>query len=119
MNPWRRYSWEIALAALLIFEILAFGLINPRLLDINVLLFSTSDFICIGIVALPLTMVYCQRWYGYFIWFYNRAMRDYPGCAVSARYAATFSDYYYPTTWRNMWADKCRTYYLYRRKTRW
>ncbi|ECX3870015.1 branched-chain amino acid ABC transporter permease, partial [Salmonella enterica] len=22
MNPWRRYSWEIALAALLIFEIL-------------------------------------------------------------------------------------------------
>ncbi|MDI5530800.1 autoinducer 2 import system permease LsrD, partial [Salmonella enterica subsp. enterica serovar Cerro] len=38
MNPWRRYSWEIALAALLIFEILAFGLINPRLLDINVLL---------------------------------------------------------------------------------
>ncbi|EDC2063621.1 branched-chain amino acid ABC transporter permease, partial [Salmonella enterica] len=25
MNPWRRYSWEIALAALLIFEILAFG----------------------------------------------------------------------------------------------
>lgn len=27
MNPWRRYSWEIALAALLIFEILAFGLI--------------------------------------------------------------------------------------------
>lgn len=57
MNPWRRYSWEIALAALLIFEILAFGLINPRLLDINVLLFSTSDFICIGIVALPLTMV--------------------------------------------------------------
>ncbi len=57
MNPWRRYSWEIALAALLIFEILAFGLINPRLLDINVLLFSTSDFICIGIIALPLTMV--------------------------------------------------------------
>ncbi|MGP3566970.1 autoinducer 2 ABC transporter permease LsrD, partial [Salmonella enterica subsp. enterica serovar Dublin] len=57
MNPWRRYSWEIALAALLIFEILAFGVINPRLLDINVLLFSTSDFICIGIVALPLTMV--------------------------------------------------------------
>lgn len=57
MNAWRRYSWEIALAALLVFEILAFGVINPRLLDINVLLFSTSDFICIGIVALPLTMV--------------------------------------------------------------
>ncbi len=79
MNPWRRYSWEIALAALLIFEILAFGLINPRLLDINVLLFSTSDFICIGIVACRANNGYCQRWYGYFIWFYNRAMRDYPG----------------------------------------
>ncbi len=39
MNPWRRYSWESTLAALLIFEILAFGLINPRLLDINVLTF--------------------------------------------------------------------------------
>lgn len=34
-----------------------FGAINPRMLDLNMLLFSTSDFICIGIVALPLTMV--------------------------------------------------------------
>ncbi|POP44720.1 autoinducer 2 ABC transporter permease LsrD [Superficieibacter electus] len=57
MNAWRRYNWEIALAVLLVLEILAFGFINPRLLDVNVLLFSTSDFICIGIVALPLTMV--------------------------------------------------------------
>lgn len=57
MNPWRRYSWEMTLSALLIFEILAFGMVNPRLLDVNVLLFSTSDFICIGIVVLPLTMV--------------------------------------------------------------
>lgn len=57
MNLWRRYSWEMALTALLICEILAFGIVNPRLLDSNVLLFSTSDFICIGIVALPLTMV--------------------------------------------------------------
>ena len=57
MNPLRRYSWEIALAVLLVVEILAFGAANPRLLDVNVLLFSTSDFICIGIVALPLTMV--------------------------------------------------------------
>ncbi|HBE6880035.1 TPA: autoinducer 2 ABC transporter permease LsrD [Escherichia coli] len=38
-------------------EIVAFGAINPRMLDLNMLLFSTSDFICIGIVALPLTMV--------------------------------------------------------------
>ena len=27
------------------------------MLDLNMLLFSTSDFICIGIVALPLTLV--------------------------------------------------------------
>ncbi|AHF78779.1 AI-2 ABC transporter [Sodalis praecaptivus] len=51
------YGWELALAALLVLEILGFGALNPRLLDLNVLLFSTSDFICIGIVALPLTMV--------------------------------------------------------------
>ncbi|WP_058914269.1 autoinducer 2 ABC transporter permease LsrD [Entomohabitans teleogrylli] len=57
MTLWRRYGWETALAALLLIEILAFGLVNPRMLDINLLLFSTSDFICIGIVALPLTMV--------------------------------------------------------------
>ncbi|MGL5387719.1 MAG: autoinducer 2 ABC transporter permease LsrD [Serratia sp. (in: enterobacteria)] len=57
MANWRRYGWELALAALLVIEILAFGVVNPRMLDINVLLFSTSDFICIGIVALPLTMV--------------------------------------------------------------
>lgn len=57
MANWRRYGWELALAALLVIEILAFGMVNPRMLDINVLLFSTSDFICIGIVALPLTMV--------------------------------------------------------------
>lgn len=42
---------------LLVIEIVAFGAINPRMLDLNMLLFSTSDFICIGIVALPLTMV--------------------------------------------------------------
>lgn len=48
-----RYGWELALAALLVIEIVAFGAINPRMLDLNMLLFSTSDFICIGIVALP------------------------------------------------------------------
>lgn len=57
MNLYRRYGWELTLAALLVLEILLFGLSNSRMLDINVLLFSTSDFICIGIVALPLTMV--------------------------------------------------------------
>ncbi|MEQ1963209.1 autoinducer 2 ABC transporter permease LsrD [Xenorhabdus khoisanae] len=57
MNVVQRYGWEIALLVLLVAEILLFGMVNPRMLDINVLLFSTSDFICIGIIALPLTMV--------------------------------------------------------------
>lgn len=52
-----KLNWESALLALLIAEILLFGALNPRMLDINMLLFSTSDFICIGIVALPLTLV--------------------------------------------------------------
>ncbi|EGQ7458491.1 hypothetical protein HVV74_10880 [Escherichia coli] len=41
-----RYGWELALAALLVIEIVAFGAINLRMLDLNMLLFSTSDFIC-------------------------------------------------------------------------
>jgi ribose/xylose/arabinose/galactoside ABC-type transport system permease subunit len=52
-----KLNWESALLVLLVLEILLFGAINPRMLDINMLLFSTSDFICIGIVALPLTLV--------------------------------------------------------------
>ncbi|HDS9896305.1 TPA: autoinducer 2 import system permease LsrD [Klebsiella aerogenes] len=52
-----KLNWESALLALLIAEILLFGALNPRMLDLNMLLFSTSDFICIGIVALPLTLV--------------------------------------------------------------
>ncbi|MBW9430102.1 autoinducer 2 import system permease LsrD [Atlantibacter hermannii] len=52
-----KVNWELALLALLVLEILLFGALNPRMLDINMLLFSTSDFICIGIVALPLTLV--------------------------------------------------------------
>ncbi|QNK07342.1 autoinducer 2 ABC transporter membrane protein [Raoultella sp. BIGb0399] len=52
-----KLNWECALLLLLVLEILLFGAINPRMLDINMLLFSTSDFICIGIVALPLTLV--------------------------------------------------------------
>ncbi len=46
--------------------------------------FSTSDFTCIGISRFAANNGYCQRWYGYFLWFYNRYMRDYPWCAVSA-----------------------------------
>src|SRR5476651_1050816 len=57
INGVKRYGWEAALLALLILEILLFGFANPRMLDANTLLFSTSDFITIGIVALPLTLV--------------------------------------------------------------
>lgn len=32
-----RYGWELALAALLVIEIVAFGAINPRMLDLNML----------------------------------------------------------------------------------
>ncbi len=57
MNKLRDYGWEGALFGLLVIEIILFGLANPRMLDANTLLFSTSDFITIGIVALPLTLV--------------------------------------------------------------
>ncbi|WP_413528673.1 autoinducer 2 ABC transporter permease LsrD [Rahnella inusitata] len=57
MKILQQYGWEAALLALLILEILLFGFANPRMLDANTLLFSTSDFITIGIVALPLTLV--------------------------------------------------------------
>lgn len=53
----KKYSWEIALFCLVIIEILGFGIFNPRMLDLNVLLYSTSDFIYIGMLALPLTMI--------------------------------------------------------------
>ncbi len=53
----KKYGWELTLFCLVIIEILGFGMINPRMLDLNVLLYSTSDFIYIGMLALPLTMI--------------------------------------------------------------
>lgn len=53
----KQYGWEITLFCLIVIEILGFGLFNPRMLDINILLYSTSDFIYIGMLALPLTMI--------------------------------------------------------------
>ncbi|SUB33874.1 autoinducer 2 import system permease protein lsrD [[Pasteurella] mairii] len=53
----KKYGWEATLLILVILEVLGFGLINPRMLDLNVLLYSTSDFIYIGMLALPLTVV--------------------------------------------------------------
>lgn len=49
--------WEVALLLLLVAEILIFGLINPRFLRPASLLFGTSDFVHIGMVAVPLTLV--------------------------------------------------------------
>lgn len=57
MKIGRFSSWEGALAALIVMEILVFGAINPNMLSMNVLFYSTSDFIYIGLVALPLTLV--------------------------------------------------------------
>ncbi|WP_439328134.1 autoinducer 2 ABC transporter permease LsrD [Lonepinella sp. BR2357] len=53
----KKYGWESALLILLVVEILGFGLVNPRMLELNVLLYSTSDFIYIGMLALPLTLI--------------------------------------------------------------
>ena len=33
----KKYSWEVTLFCLVIIEILGFGMINPRMLDLNVL----------------------------------------------------------------------------------
>lgn len=52
-----KLNWETSLLLLLVVQILLFGMINDRMLNLHVLLFSTSDFIYIGIVALPLTLV--------------------------------------------------------------
>ncbi len=50
-------SWETSLIVLLIGEIFFFGLIEPSFLNINNLLFSTSDFAYIILAALPMTLV--------------------------------------------------------------
>lgn len=49
--------WEVVLLVLLVAEIMAFGAINPRFLRPASLLFGTSDFIHVGMVAVPLTLV--------------------------------------------------------------
>lgn len=49
--------WEIGLIGVLILEIVIFGLMNPKFLDPSRMLFSLSDFIYLGIIALPLAVV--------------------------------------------------------------
>ncbi len=49
--------WEVLLFAVLLAELAIFGMINPRFLRPASLLFGTSDFVQVGIVAVPLTLV--------------------------------------------------------------
>lgn len=51
------FKWEVALLLILVVELATFGAVNPRFLNLGNLLYGTSDFVQIGIVALPLTLV--------------------------------------------------------------
>src|SRR5690606_1849012 len=51
------FRWEMALFLMLVAELAVFGFINPRFLNVGNLIYGTSDFVQIGIVALPLTLV--------------------------------------------------------------
>ncbi|GKY89109.1 ABC transporter permease [Sinisalibacter aestuarii] len=50
-------SWEFMLAVALVLELVVLGLINPAFLNIENLLFSTSDFVHVIIAAVGLTLV--------------------------------------------------------------
>ncbi|MDQ2633153.1 MAG: autoinducer 2 import system permease LsrD [Pseudomonadota bacterium] len=50
-------SWEFMLAVVLVLELLVLGLINPAFLNIENLLFSTSDFVHVIIAAIGLTLI--------------------------------------------------------------
>ena len=50
-------SWEFALAMVLVVELIVLGIINPAFLNIENLLFSTSDFVHIIIAAVGLTLI--------------------------------------------------------------
>lgn len=56
ISKWLR-SWEFMLAVVLVVELLVLGAINPAFLNIENLLFSTSDFSHILLVSLGLTLV--------------------------------------------------------------
>ncbi|KEP69393.1 autoinducer 2 import system permease LsrD [Thioclava sp. BHET1] len=49
--------WEVLLLGILVLELAVFGAINPRFLNLGSLLYGTSDFVQVGIVAVPLTLV--------------------------------------------------------------
>ncbi|PIE07235.1 MAG: autoinducer 2 import system permease LsrD [Rhodobacterales bacterium] len=50
-------TWEFMLAIVLVVELVVLGLINPAFLNIENLLFSTSDFVHVIIAAVGLTLV--------------------------------------------------------------
>lgn len=50
-------SWEFMLAMVLVAELIVLGLINPAFLNIENLLFSTSDFVHVIIAAVGLTLI--------------------------------------------------------------
>lgn len=49
--------WEVGLLAVLVLELIIFGSLNSKFLDPSRLLFSLSDFVYLGIIALPLAVV--------------------------------------------------------------
>lgn len=53
----RNHKWELILLAVLVFEIIIFGILNPRFLKPNVLLGSINDFIPICLISLLGTFV--------------------------------------------------------------
>lgn len=58
MKPLKYFrTWESALVVLLVVEVLAIGAANPAFLNIENLLYSTSDFAHVTLAALPLTLV--------------------------------------------------------------
>lgn len=50
-------KWETSLVLILVLEIIIFGIINPRFLDFNTLIYSINDFVCICIISLFVTFV--------------------------------------------------------------
>ncbi len=51
------YNWQMALVCLIGLELVIFGSINPRFVNVYNLLYSIGDFLYIAIAALPMTMI--------------------------------------------------------------
>lgn len=49
--------WEVGLVGVLVLELIIFGALNSKFLDPTRMLYSMSDFIYLGIIALPLAIV--------------------------------------------------------------